>query len=118
MAANPIDLITLADAKAYLKIKTAATGDDVFIQSLITGISQYWLTRTCRISLSSVATITRERYNGTNKDTLMLRQFPIRTVPELLVDGMPISESTDYMQPGWVINPERNAIVLIGTRAA
>ena len=115
MPANAIDLCQLADVKAYLGIPANAAGDDTTIQEMITGASQYWLTRTCRGSLNSVATYT-ERYDGPGKDQLFLNYFPVKSVTSLTIDGQPISPSPDYLQDGWVLNNEATGVVLLGGR--
>lgn len=113
MAANPIDLTTLADVKTYLGI-TATSSDDTELQNLITGASQYWLTRTGRASLNSVVTVANERYDGNGRDTLMLRQWPIQSVTSLTVNGFSVPASPDYIQYGYVIDQRQTAIVILG----
>lgn len=110
---NPIDLCALADVKSYLGIGTGSTSDDAILARQITGVSQYWLTRTCRSSLNSVQSFS-ERYNGNGKDTLPLRQWPIVSVSSLTVDALSVPASPDYIQPGWVIDAHKTALVIIG----
>jgi hypothetical protein len=110
-----IDLCQLADVKAYIGIAPTATADDALLASLITGASQYWLTRTCRGSLSSIQNYT-ERYDGTGRDELLLNYFPVTAVLSLQINGNPISQSTDYFQSGWVLNAQGTGVVLLGSR--
>lgn len=113
MSANPIDLTTVAAVKAYLGIPANATADDAVLQGLITSVSQYWITRTQRSELSSVQSF-NERYNGNGKDTLQLRHWPIVSVTALTVGGLPVPQSADYIDPGWVLNERATALVIIG----
>lgn len=111
---NPIDLATLADVRAYAGSNDPTkNGDDPLLQSLITGISQYWLTRTGRGSLNSVVTH-NERYSGNGKDSLMLRYYPIVSVVSLSIDEEEQAPSPDYQQAGFVIDSTIDSIVLIG----
>ena len=48
MAANPIDLTTLAAVKAWLQIGTGSTADDGILQDAITAFSAYALRATSR----------------------------------------------------------------------
>ncbi len=114
MAANPIDLTTLADVKLYLGIKTTETADDAILQSLITGASQYWLDRTVRGSLNSVENYD-ERYNGNGKQELMLRYYPIVDIALLSVGPFTIPRSADYQQFGWALNDQRDTVILIAS---
>jgi hypothetical protein len=111
---NPIDLATLADVRPYAgSTDPTKNGDDPLLQSLITGISQYWLTRTGRGSLNSVAAYS-ERYDGNGKDALMLRHYPIVSIVSLSIDGAALNPSTDYLQSGYAVDPATDSVVMIG----
>jgi hypothetical protein len=112
---NPIDLTTLDQVRPYAGSNDPTkNGDDPLLQSLITGISQYWLTRTGRGSLNSVVQYSNERYNGNGKDALMLRYYPLVAIQSLTLNGLALAPSPDYIQTGYVIDPAIDSIVLIG----
>lgn len=115
MAANSIDLCTLDEVHSYINIRSNVTADDGLLQRLITGVSQYWLTRTGRASLNRLVDYV-ERYDGNDKDLMILNQFPVETISEVLVDNFSVSQSTDYLQPGWLINQNKTGVILLGTR--
>jgi IPT/TIG domain-containing protein len=111
---NPIDLATLADVRPYAgSTDPSKNGDDPLLQDLITGASQYWLTRTGRGCLNSIVQYT-ERYDGNGKDALMLRYYPIVAVETLSLDALSIPVSPDYLQSGYIIDPATDSLVLIG----
>ncbi len=118
---NPIDLCALSDVKQYIGIGLTQAGspitaDDPVLQGGITSASQYWLTRTCRASLNAIRTYT-ERRDGNGRDTILLKQWPVRSVSAVVVDGMTVPASTQYASGGYVINEAQTGLVIIGAGA-
>jgi len=112
MAASPQDLTTLADVKAWLAI--TASSDDAVIQETITAASLYWLWRTGRDSLNTIATYT-ERYDGAGRSRQFLRNSPVTAVTSVTIDGVVIPQSTDFVTPGWVLDQSGKSVALIGS---
>jgi hypothetical protein len=110
---NPIDLTT-TDA-VYDWLEQTLKTDVATVQDYITRFSQIVLTETGRSFLSGWKTYT-ERYNGNGSNLLQLRNYPVLGVTSLTVGQQTIPQSTDYVQPGWAIDPTGSeaAVVLIG----
>ncbi len=109
MSANPADLCTLADLKAWLNVTNAT--DDVLLQRLLTTVSvcmQNWMNRTIP---SASYTETRD---GNGSDTLVMANKPITDVASVTVGGIAIPESPDGIQPGFVFGEW--GIYLLGYR--
>jgi len=101
MAANPIDLTTVALVNDWLN-QTSGT-DAALIQSAITAFSQFVLTYTGRTNLNSVANYP-EVYSGNGSEILFVRNYPVTAVSSLAIDGVPIPQSPGVNQVGWVID--------------
>lgn len=104
-------LVLLADVKAWLGI-TSAT-DDTLLTNVIAAASAYWLWRTGLSSLNSVTDYT-ERYDGTGATRLFLRNRPITAVRQVVVYGVTIPQSLDYIAHGWVIDQSAKSIAIVG----
>ena len=108
MSANPADLCTLADLKAWLNI--GSTTDDVLLQRLLTAASvfmQSWMSATI-----PSASYTEVR-DGTGSDTLVLGNTPVTAVTSVTVNGLVQTLSPDGIQPGYLFSD--SAIFLVGT---
>lgn len=89
MPADPRDLTTVANLKAWLSI--SADTADAQLQRLVTAVSVgilNWLGR----DLKAVERI--EAYDGSGSDLLLLRQVPVVSVARVIVDGQEIPAST------------------------
>ena len=118
-----IDLTTLQAVKDYLATDqaaivdpTAANADDLKIQAIITGLSQYWLTQTGRNTLNSIESYGPEFYDGPGGAILFLENWPLQSVSALSIDNVNVPQSTAVAVPGWVVqgnNPlQRKSIAL------
>ena len=97
MAANAVDLCTLADLKAWLNVTN--TTDDVLLQSLLTRVSatmQNWMNRTIP---SAPYTETRD---GNGSDSMVMVNKPITAVTSVQIGSLLIPASPDGIQPGFV----------------
>ncbi|MGH9541385.1 MAG: hypothetical protein ACRD2H_05845 [Terriglobales bacterium] len=99
MAANPIDLCTVADVQAYLPPSTSPT-NTAQIQDKITAASQYICTE-CAVASFASSTYTSEVYDGTGSPRLYLKNYPISAVSSLMVNGVAVLPSSGYGSPGY-----------------
>ncbi|WP_018130709.1 head-tail connector protein [Effusibacillus pohliae] len=93
MALGPYALLTLVEAKDYLKIEPADTTEDALLERLIDRASSM-LERKYGRPLKERA-FTDDVYNGSGDPYLVLRTYPV-TVTEVKIDDVPIL-STDYV---------------------
>ncbi len=93
------DLITLAQATSWLKLPIT-TPDAAFIQSLVDGASQEFLTQTSRNAIA-LATYS-ERRNGTGTDRITLVNRPVQSITSLAISNVTIQASADGVRPGYV----------------
>lgn len=99
MAAGPNDLVTLAQAYAWLSI-TPGT-DDTNLQLAISAYSQL-ITDFC--SRPFVLTTFNEVYDGRDMPRLILRNYPVTQVTSLTIFGTPQVAATSAYGPGYVFN--------------
>lgn len=108
MAAS--DLAQLADLKAWLAGSSGiGAGDDTLLARLITDVSGAIYAYLSRPSLLP-RTVT-ERYDGSGKRRLYLRQFPVLSVSSLLVDDLAVpaapvpASGGSWPQSGYLLEP-------------
>ena len=80
------DLISLAAAKTWLGVVT--TSDDALLAALISQISRAiynYINRACVLPANVV-----EAYDGTGRDQLLLRNWPVGAISSVVVDGRAI----------------------------
>ena len=113
-----LDLTTVANVKDWLEIPLDDTTDDNLIQACITAAGTYWLWRTglapqngeyTGSPLNSQVSVT-ETYNGNGSPRMFLRLIPIVSVQSLVINAVPINQSTAYGIPGWVIDGDARSI--------
>ena len=116
MGANVIDLTTVAAVNAILN--QGSTVDSSLIQTEITAYSQNILTRTGRSFLSGIRTYS-ERYNGNGSQELPVRNYPILAIASVMVNGIAIPASQDFIQSGYCIDTEGSIcnIAIIGNQS-
>lgn len=107
-----MDLITLAQAKQYLKIPTGSTSDDPQIQSFVDGASQSFLTLTS-LPYIGLTTFT-ERRNGTGTSSITSRNRPLQTISSLTINSLSIPFTADSTTPGYYFIPGESVIYLTG----
>jgi|ERR1044071_1695302 hypothetical protein len=78
-----VALISLAQAKTFLKIPNATTSEDSFLESLINNVSSL-ASRYC--ARTFVSTAFTEYYDGDGSDKLYLRNYPIVSIANLYDD--------------------------------
>lgn len=110
MAANAVDLTTVATVQAQLGVGSGV--DASLLQVLITSLSRHIQTRCGRRILNGVATYT-DLYDGSGSDKQYLRDWPILNLANLLVFGQTVLASPDGINPGWVIGDQYAASVAL-----
>lgn len=112
MAANAIDLTTLAAVKAYAPF--VGTTLDVLLQSLITAASSSFLTLTRRGNAFIAAQTAAERRDGTGTDSMLVHNFPVKTYSSLIIAGQTIPASVTTTDSGWVCDLASGYVTLRG----
>jgi len=102
MPAGPNDLVTLAQAYAWLNI-TPGT-DDADLQAAITEVSQLIATWCSR---NFVQASYSETYSGRGSQILTLRNWPVTAVASLSIDGTTISARSGPLGNGYASDGER-----------
>lgn len=97
------DLVSLADAKAWLGITTADTARDATLSRLITQMSRSIYNSLNRQFL--LPKLITETYDGNGQTRLQLRNWPAISVSSLTVDGLAITASPDVNTTGYVLEP-------------
>nr|WP_282961206.1 phage head-tail connector protein [Burkholderia cenocepacia] len=95
------DLTTLANAKQWVLVNTAVTGDDAMLTRLITAASQFVQTY---LNRTIASTAYNERYTGSGSNTLALPNYPITAVSSVAIRGVPIAASPDGVQVGYTFD--------------
>lgn len=106
-------LSTLNHAKIALGISLGTFTDDAFLVHRINDFTAY-AEKYCTRRFAST-TYTNERYDGTGRDKIFLRNWPIISVSSLTIDNEAINEATDYDDyDGYWIEPTLSGIKLEG----
>ena len=107
MAADPIDLTTLATVKTELGPTTPSTVDGL-LQGIITACSRILMTQ-CGRRLKS-ATVTK-RFNGDATYGLALPNGPVTDVSSVYIDGELVDEMQGPGDAGWTLLNDRIELV-------
>lgn len=104
------DLTTVADVKSYAKITT--TDNDVLLGKMITGASALILNTINRSPILSATVV--DIYDGSGRDWMLLRQYPVTAVAKVEYDGAPAdlaAADTSVWPPkkGWALDPPGDA---------
>lgn len=92
-----MDLTTLADVKAWLKVKVA--DDDALLAAMVTGASAFiesWCSRSFAITAYDE---TRDGHGGY---TMLTRNSPVVSVSGVVIDGRPVPAAADCTQAGFM----------------
>ena len=103
------DLTTLANVKAWMAITGSA--DDALLSRLITAASAYiesWLNRRFAIATYS------ELRDGSGADSICVKNYPIISVQNVTINGVPIVAASDPQGIGYLVNEPGTAIYLRG----
>jgi hypothetical protein len=119
LSPNAIDLTDVCQVTSYLQLNAgaaivtqqAATYDDELIQSMITGLSQHWLTQTSRASLNTLEDIT-EIYDGNGSYHIYTDNWPINSVASCLINNYAIPFSNNVTQYGLFIERQGKSIAI------
>lgn len=111
LAANAI--VTLNQAKAYLKIPLAETTKDSHVEFLINSASQY-LEMECDRWLVKRTTIT-EYQDGRRQNIIVLKQWPVLSVASLRIDiDSKFTDAATLVDPtDYAITDEDTALMLL-----
>lgn len=103
------DLITLANAKAYIGGRIAVDSpDNEILQSLISGCSSFILEHlNRRIALETYS----EARNGSDARALMLRQFPVVSVSEVWLFGRTLVQPAQVNPISGAVMPETGYVI-------
>lgn len=113
MAADLIDLTTLALVKDYSEIDPDNTDGDALVQGLITSFSEWVLHKTGIASFTEVVRYVENR-DGNGNNRMMLRNPPAVNVATIVVtiDGVDVPYSATFGQPGFFVSDDGRSIVL------
>lgn len=106
---NAIDLLSLAQLKAWLSMAPTVTSDDGKLAGIITAVSSDVLRITGRSSFA-VQSYSEVR-DGTGTPTMTFKNFPAISVSSLVIDTTTIQASPDGVQPGYVFDQYKLEIV-------
>lgn len=100
-------IITLAEAKTHIGI--TGTSEDTSLQQIVDAVNVFVGTY-CHRTFES-ATYTEELYDGSGGPELVLKNYPIITITEILVDTEEVDERTDVGEEGYYIKNANNGIL-------
>jgi len=104
MSADPLDLTTVANLQAWLRLASVSTETGVELQRLVTSTSnwiQSWISRAIP-DMPYVDTL-----DGQGGVRLSLGNYPVLAVSSVVVDGQTIPASTGPTIPGWVLSNDQ-----------
>jgi uncharacterized phiE125 gp8 family phage protein len=93
---STVALVDLPTVKDFLNL-TGAADKDRALQDLINNVSSDCMKHCCRVFLT--ATYTNEKYDGHNDGTLILKNYPVTAVSELIPyeDATALDVDEDYV---------------------
>jgi uncharacterized phiE125 gp8 family phage protein len=95
------DLCTLAQVREWLSLAVGQTGDNALLERLITACSAGIKDYVQRPLLSETYS---ESYNGTGTSKLVLKNYPITAVSNLLIGNVAVTEASDPTAYGFLFN--------------
>lgn len=121
LSPSPMDLTTVDNVKDFLGIPLTSTDEDDFLQGLITANGFFWLWYTglgnqneinTQSPLNSVCPFT-EAYDGNGAQRFYLRNRPIVSVSQLLINNIAINAVTTPGQAGFVIDGDAKSLAIV-----
>ena len=106
---NLFDLVTLDQTKDYLGLQSSNTDDDITIQFLISGFSQYVLNRTGISSFTQTQTF-NEIYDGNGNQRLFVLNPPIVTLNSVTIGSFSVPISTGLIVSGVYVEQSGRSI--------
>jgi len=106
---NINDLVTLDQAKNYIGLEPSNTDDDITIQFLITGFSQYVLNRTGISSFTQTQTY-NEIYDGNNNQRIFVLNPPIVALNTVTIGSYSVPLSTSLVTAGVYVEQSGRSI--------
>ncbi len=102
-----MSVITLENTKIFLGI--SGTSENASLQQIIDAVHDFVKKYTNRIIEEAI--YTEELYDGSGGVALLLKNFPIIEITEILVDTEEIDERSDVDEEGWYIKDAECGIV-------
>ena len=115
MAANAVDLTTIAQVSALIAPENAAdAGASAIIQILITAMSRFVTTSVLGRRNVNTSVALTDVMDGSGSDKIVLKDWPVTAIASLAVWNVGIPASPDGVQPGFVFD-DRSVILLPNT---
>lgn len=119
--ADPRDLVTIEQVKAYLNPAGPANyntnSQSTVIPGMITAVSTDWLGLTGRRSLNRFIPVV-DVLDGTGTERIYLTEFPVALVGMVNVCGVSVAQggysTNGTMNPGWVLDENRESLSIVG----
>lgn len=102
---SPIDLTTLVDVRAWLKIEQPNQPADIILGPLITAASRMVIGSLSRNSIMSRQFSRRLDGLGYKHSRIMLPDWPVTSVSSLSIDGVNVAATTSPQNSGYLLDP-------------
>ena len=107
-----IELSTLSHVKDFSETK--GTTDDQVIQLCLVALSRYIYNRVGRTTLGTIVTVS-QIYNGSGSNVLFLRDWPVKTLTSVFINGISMPLSTGYGVGGVAVDGTRQDRLVIAS---
>lgn len=115
MAANAVDLTTIAQVSALIAPENAAdAGAAAIIQILITSLSRFVTTSVLNRRNVNASSALTDVMDGNDHDKIVLKDWPVTAIGALSVWNVAVPASPDGVQAGYVFD-DRSVILLPNT---
>ncbi len=98
------NLTTLTNLKGWIGGTGMSAGDDATLNRLIAASSGQIMRYICRQSIFKNV-ITNDKYTGNGTQSLLVQQWPVITMNQVLVNGVVIPHAADSTVSGWLLQP-------------
>ncbi|MFX1253970.1 MAG: head-tail connector protein [Promethearchaeota archaeon] len=102
-----MEFITVTELKTYLKITDSS--EDTNLATLVASVNEFIPNYTNRTW--DLTTYTEELYDGSGHAALILRNRPVVSISEILVNTVAVTERSDVNEIGWYIYNYDHGIV-------